>query len=503
VAVVAKDRPQGLILWVNEKARQAGVLPGLRYAAALSLTPTLRAGEVPAAEIEKEIAALTKRLMRFTPEVEPSAGEPGIFWFSVSGLRSLYPSLEEWARAVRADLEAQNFCADIVVGFTRFGTYAVAKVKKGITVFDDLSEERRAAHKVSLDRLDLDPDLRDTLFKLGIKTVGAFLSLPPGGLYERFGPEAYRLHRLASGDLWAPLQPHVAVEPVRQRHLLDDPENDTNRLLFLIKRLLHPMTTTLAARSETLAALWLFFLTERGDWIKEQIRPAAPTLDSAQVLDLIRLRLESMKFSAGVTEIELTAEGYPATSEQLRFFTEKPGRDLDAANRALARLRAEFGDEAVVRAKLTDGHLPEARFTWEPLTRVRLPKNDLNGAQRLNGLNGLNLSAPNMLVRRIFAKPVPLTSGTQDDSSLRARATIRQAHGPEQQSRRTSTNHARSLGPKYGAIEKLSGPYIFSGGWWNREIRREYYFAETRKGDLLWVYYDRVRRKWFLQGAVE
>ena len=56
------------------------------------------------------------------------------------------------------------------------------------------------------------------------------------------------------------------------------------------------------------------------------------------------------------------------------MFTEKPTRDLDAANRALARLRAEFGDEAVVYAKLTDGHLPEARFTWEPLTRVKLPK---------------------------------------------------------------------------------------------------------------------------------
>ena len=59
------------------------------------------------------------------------------------------------------------------------------------------------------------------------------------------------------------------------------------------------------------------------------------------------------------------------------------------------------------------------------------------------------------------------------------------------------------LEPKYGAVEKLSGPYIFSGGWWNREIHREYYFAETRRGDLLWIYYDRVRRRWFLQGYIE
>ena len=44
------------------------------------------------------------------------------------------------------------------------------------------------------------------------------------------------------------------------------------------------------------------------------------------------------------------------------------------------------------------------------------------------------------------------------------------------------------LGPKHGSIDKLTGPYVYSGGWWNREIQRDYYFAETRRGDLLWLY---------------
>jgi protein ImuB len=42
-----------------------------------------------------------------------------------------------------------------------------------------------------------------------------------------------------------------------------------------------------------------------------------------------------------------------------------------------------------------------------------------------------------------------------------------------------------------------------AGGWWNRPVRRAYHFAETRNGELLWVYYDSVRRRWFLQGRVE
>ena len=474
-AVVAEDKPQGLILWVNERARQHGVLPGLRYAAALSLAAELRASEVSPNEIRKAVKELTQRLMRFTPEVEPAAEDPGVFWLNGMGLQFLYPSSNQWARALHADIAAQRFQVNVVAGFTRFGTYAVAKIKKGITVFNNTAEERRVAHAVPLNRLDIDPDFRDTLFKLGIKTVGALLSLPPVGLRERFGPKAYRLHRMAAGDLWTPLDPYKSEEPVRQHRILDDPENDTTRLLFLIKQLLHPMLTTLAARAQALVALWLSFLVDRSGWLKEQIRPAAPTLDPGQILDLARLRLESMQFATGIIEIELGAESCGATAEQLRLFGEGPKRDLDAANRALARLRAEFGDDAVVQAKLKNGHLPEARFVWEPLSGVKLPRNDLNK------LNVLNCPTAKVLVRRIMAKPIALPGGP----------------------RHTHEDGWLILGHKYGSVDKLSGPYVFSGGWWNKEIQRDYYFAETRRGAIAWVYYDRVRRRWFLQGWIE
>jgi protein ImuB len=478
VAVVAEDKPQGLVLWVNEKARQLGVLPGLRYAAALSLAGGLRAGEVAPKEIDGMVDALTQRLMRFTPEVEPSVQNAGVFWLNGVGLKRLYASPRSWGYAIYQEMEAQRFAANLAVGFTRFGTYAVARVQKGITVFRDPAEEQQAARQVPLSRLDLDAGFRDALFKLGIKTVGGLLSLPPGGLRERFGAKAHRLYRMAAGDLWTPLDPRAPEEPVAQKYILDDPESDSTRLLFLIKQMLHPLLAMLAARTQALTTLWLSFLIDRQGWLKEPIRPAVPTLDAAQILDLVRLRLESLKFSAGAVEIELRAEASAATAEQLRLFTEGPSRDLDAANRALARLRAEFGDDAVVYAKLANGHLPEARFTWEPLSRIRLPQNDLNV---LNSLNVLNDSAAKVLVRRIMGKPLVLSSGP----------------------RQTHEDGWLLLGPKYGTVDKLIGPYVFSGGWWNREIQREYYFAETRRGDILWLYYDRVRRRWCLQGSVE
>jgi protein ImuB len=303
--------------------------------------------------------------------------------------------------------------------------------------------------------------------KLGIKTVGALLSLPATGLRERFGPQADRLYRMAIGDLWAPLNPRKPEETVEQRCVLDHAESDKTRLLFLIKQLLHPMLASLAARTQALTVLRLSCLIERQGWLMDQLRPAAPTLDLMQILDLTRLRIESLKFSGGISEIVLGAEASPATREQLSLFAERPTRDLDAANRALARLRAEFGAGSVAKAQLIDGHLPEARFTWEPLAQVKLPQ-PKNGTSRT-------------VVRRMMAKPMQLSSSTHH----------------------TNQDGWLAVGPKFGSVDKITGPYVFSGGWWRREIQRDYYFAETRRGDLLWLYYDRVRRRWFLQGWVE
>jgi protein ImuB len=301
VAVVAEDKPQGLVLW-STKGRQLGVLPG-RYAAALSLAGGLRAGEVAPKEIERAVDALTQRLIRFTPEVEPSAQDAGVFWLNGAGLKRLYASPRSWGYTICQEMEAQRFAVNLAVGFTRFGTYAVARVQKGITVFRDPAEEEQAARQVPLSRLDLDAGFRDALFKLGIKTVGGLLSLPPGGLRERFGAKAHRLYRMAAGDLWTPLDPCAPEEPVAQKYILDDPESDGTRLLFLIKQMLHPLLAVLATRAQALTALWLSFLIDRSGWLKEQIRPAVPTLDAAQILDLVRLRLESLKFSAGVESV--------------------------------------------------------------------------------------------------------------------------------------------------------------------------------------------------------
>ena len=467
VAVVDSDKPQGIILHVNERARSFRILPGMRYAAGLSLAGRLRAGVVPQKEIERAVGSLSRRLRNFTPHVEPAPDEPGVFRIDASGLERLHDSLGRWAALIRSDLQHRGFRCTVVVGFSRFGCYALARARQGVAVFEKPGDEQEAARRVPLDRLAFRPAVRDTLRKLGVETVGQFIDLPTEGITKRFGKEIHRLHRMASNELRLPLQPEKPAEPAWQRMHLDHPETNVTRLIYVIERLLQPLLETLAGRGQALCEVRVGFRFERtGDHI-EKIRPAAATLDAAQLLELIRLRLEAArKLPDGVTEVVLIGRGTKARREQLRLFARQPKRDRAAADRALARIRAELGDAAVTRARLREGHLPEGSFAWDPLDSVPAPAPRKTETSRL--------------VRRVYTRPVPLPSRPRQE--------------PDGWMLR---------GLEQGPVVRALGPYIVSGGWWNRPVHREYRFAESQTGELLWVYYDRPRRKWFLHGRVE
>jgi len=469
LAVVDRDTPQGVLLWIDERARAKRLRAGMRYAEALSVAPDLRADTVSSDATASAIAAIARRLQDFSPIVETAPDSSGVFWSSAAGLSLLYPTLHDWARAVRAGLGEIGFRANVVIGFSRFGTYAIARTLSGIQVLESAVEEDRDTRAVPLERLDFEPPLLATLEKLGVRTVGTFLRLPAAGILERFGEQAHRLHRMASGALRPSLDP-VSFEDVQQeRLLLDEPVTDSMYLVFLVKRMLEPILERAAKTQAAITSLHLRLALDRHGSVIETVRPAEPTLDGAILLELAQLRLHASRPPAGVTEIELRVETVRATRAQLDLFAALRRRDLDAGARALARLRAELGESAVLRARLREGHLPEAGFTWEPIDRLRAPQ-----ARKVR---------VRTLVRRMHARPLPLP--------------------PLPASERNDAWLDGGTSDDYGRVLRFVGPYIVSGGWWVTAVHREYHFVETARGDLLWAYYDRRRRRWFLQGAVE
>jgi protein ImuB len=312
--------------------------------------------------------------------------------------------------------------------------------------------------------------VRDTLERLGITTLGGFLELPANGIRTRFGAEAHRFHQEASGALATPFQPLAPREPVVASVHLDDPETNLERLITVVDRELRSLARALDARAHVLVSIAIRLTFDDASRAAERLQPASPTLDLTQIVELLRLRLASVlaanAHARGVTGIEIECEGAPAAHTQAELFATRASRDADAAARAMARVRAELGDESVVRAVLHEGHLPEARFEWERVDSIPEPK-------------PRTVKSP-PLVRRIHARALPFSPGRHRDAQAEL---IR--HIDE------------------GTVRETLGPFIVSGGWWTREIQREYYFVRTSNQRVLWMYYDRPRQGWFIQGEVE
>lgn len=326
--------------------------------------------------------------------------------------------------------------------------------------------------RVPLERLKLEPRMLAGLHKLGVRTLGQLLRLPRAKIAKRFGAPAERLYRQATEASLIPVQPHSAPVAIAAAVDFERPEFNVDRIVSWIQSRLPRMVGALLERDALLAALEVTLTLERragekqGAVLRERIKPANPTLDEALILDLTRLRLEGTPLQIGVARIAIEAEPQQAQRSQPSLLQEKPRRDLDAANRALARVRAELGEDAVGVLLCADGHLPEARMRWQSLARLR-PAAPVEKELR-------------PLVRRLESPPIvlPPRPRNEPDGWL-----VR--------------------GPEDGPVVRSTGPHILSGGWWATEIHREYHYLETTKGMLLWVFFDRRRRRWYLQGRVE
>jgi protein ImuB len=466
VAVTKEERPQSPLLAINKKAREKGLAPGMRYANALSLVPSLRARAVPKERIAQAGARIARLLSAFTPDVEPCPFDTDAFWVSVDGLHSLFPSESKWAEMVRGALAAEGFAACTVIGFTRFGTYIVARSRSRSLVFASPAEELAQTYRSSIDILPLSAKARNALHKLEVNTIKRFVGLPEAEIVRRFGKEAGAMRRAILSDDPLPVQLHTASEAVPNTRRLDSPSGNLDLLMSHVDEMLAIEASRARSERQVISGLALALRTEDGDITTHVIRPAVPTLQTPLLRRLILLRLSACRFASGVEHIEISSERAQPSRIQEELFAVR-GRDLKAGAQLFAALRARFGNDSVTFARLDDSYLPEKSFRWVPQKQPVLP------APRKGASEGKDPAprgkAP-IAVRRIFFSP-------------------------------------RRIPLDYRKTTVLSEASIVSGSWWGTEeseapFLRRYSYCDSTAG-ILWVFVDGLTALSWLQGVVD
>lgn len=521
VAVVTEDKVRARVCWANRRAITLGVRPGMRQAAAAACCPTLRIDHVRASEIEREAHRLAERLHRWSPQVESAAslvpqlagcGAAGTFWLRASGLTGLFGPLSDWIEALSKDLRSDGFRVSIAVGFTRFNSFAAARATFGLEIFESPAEERTAALRAPLVRFGLPEKTLAGLEKLGVSSLRDLLRLAGEGrsgrgLANRFGKEVLELHRLGSGESSVPVSETSRQEtPVEHRTSFEPPETDIERLIFHAKRLLDQILADLGKRGLAVVELAYEVECEDAPPISGSVRPALPTEDGVKLLSLLRLRLGAISPENRITTgqqvlpgpsrspeeepgkrilgLVLRALGGIYVAEQPGLY-QRPGEALSAgpkrASEALAQIQAEFGEDSLVRLETRDAHLPRGRYRCRPISPEEAIVRKLSGKSPPRDF--FETRTPR-LIRRIYDQPLILPhrgSGEPDGWLLR--------------------------GVDHGPVQSFTGPFRVSGGWWRllsgRPVSRDYFFVRLKRGDVCWVFFDRERRSWFLEGRVE
>jgi len=499
VVAVEQDKPAGIILEINPLARKHGIEEGMKYATALALAPNLQAGSPLPGEIEDDSEAVKRLLLQFSPELESIPDDPTTFWVNAAGMQTLYPTLAAWAAALRQEASEHGFYLCVVIGFRKIGTYIALQnslqhttrskpqnqsstgcrnsretaPETGVRIFSDLQEEKEAVESASVAALPIGRNARRQLEALGVTTVGNFLRLPPGGLRIHYGKEVERVYWFAKGGKENPFTPEKRVElPLLERSLLYPAQTLALLHPHIEELLTELLSRTRAARQFLSELLLLLFFEETAHMPQEErIRPAQPTRNKTLWLKLIRLRLERKHFPGRVVRLVLLGGWAAETREQIELFHTGTKRDPAAAADAFAQVRAELGDDVFHVAELSPNHLPEAQFRWIPVYTPSIPEKDSTREENA-GREKKNSGPPahNVIIRRIFPHPRPFPALKK----YLSRGTLH-----------------------------IYGPFMLSGGWWVRQNRRDYYFAESSSKEVVWIYFDRTRKQWMLHGFLD
>ncbi|MCX6466014.1 MAG: DNA polymerase Y family protein, partial [Pseudonocardiales bacterium] len=373
-AVVVANR----VLACSAVARAQGVRRGLRRREAQARCPDLvvlaRDADRDARAFEPVVLAVEE----LAPGVEivrpgllalPAKGPVGFFGGEQAAAERLVDEV-----AARAGVECQVGVADGLFA-------AVLAARRGLAV--GAGDTRAFLAPLGVEELDRDPDvdrsaLVDLLRRLGLRSLGAFASLDADDVASRFGADAVLGHRLARGLDPRPPVRRAPPEELAVERELDPPVDRVDAAAFAARGLAERLHAVLAGHGLSCTRLGIAARTTDGPELHRIWRCAEPLTPSGTV-DRVRWQLDAWLARGGAGAVGwlrlVPEETVTAGALQLGLWGEVGEAD-ERAGRAMVRVQALLGPDAVGTAVLVGGRDPHERVRLVPWGDERPPGED-------------------------------------------------------------------------------------------------------------------------------
>lgn len=449
-----------IVVASSHAARIHGVVRGLRRREAQARCPELAVLARNEAAEARLFEPVVGALESIAPGVEIT--RPGLAAIGVRGPTRYFGGetgvLHALSRAVMG-LPVLNG-ADVLIGIAD-GAFAAEQAARRGTIVDPGGSPQFLA---PLPIETLDPSgtsgLVDLLRRLGIRTLGAFATLPAQDVLARFGPAGAWAHRQAGG---ADDRPVAARRPPVEFSVtvdLEPPVDRVDTVAFSARGAAEQFITDLASHGLACSCLEVQATTENGEETVRRWRHAG-VLGPSDVLDRVRWQLEgwlgsSSRPTGGIVRIGLVPIETVPTGAHQQALWGGSGAEDERAHRALARVQTLLGHGSVLAPVLEGGRDPGHRtrlVPWgdEPVV-VRSPQQPWPGA--------LPAPAPSVLLDP--PRPATVLDGAGRPVVVTERGSV------------PAPPAVFALaGEKPVAVTSWAGPWPVDERWWHPESARQ------------------------------
>jgi protein ImuB len=458
---------------MTPEARRAGVRAGMTMAQAETVCPGVRLLSAGPADCEAARAALADVGYAFAPRIEC---EDERIFFAVEDLGQLYPSEQAIMQAVQAKATRVGLGTRVAIASAKGVARVATRAAELMAVGAGNTATRAFLAPLSLRLLTAEPDLRAAFASWGLHTVGDLAALPVAQVALRLGPAGARACRLARGEDEEPFVPCLPADALEEGLDCDYGIANLEPLAFLLRGLIDRVLQRLACRALACAGLTVRLALEtsgpggsRGLDVRA-LPVAAPTRDSATLLDLVRLDLARRPPTAPVTGVRLLALPARVRATQLDLW-HPAGPAPDRLATTIARLAALVGPDNVGAPAPVD--------TWREEAVALMPFSAAKDEAKAAALPGRERAPTATLTIRRCRPPeaIEVLVERHEPTALRGKATT-----------------ARIL--------VAAGPYRLSGEWWDDQggWARTYWNVHASDGAVYRIHRDERSGGWFLDG---
>ncbi len=477
----------------SEAARRAGVVRGLRRREAQGRCPELTIAERDLAAEARSFEAVAGALEQLTPRLD--IVQPGTCLFATRGPSRYFGGDESLAakisEVVEDALEGRTTCS-VGIADGVFTARLAARVRSASPMIVPSGEGPDFLAPLSITLLD-DPGLTDVLWRLGVRTLGAFAGFERSDVLGRFGRAGLVAHARARGEDERLPDATDPPEDMAQSIELEPPIERIDQAAFAARSLAIALHDRLAQRGAACTRVTIEAESEHGETFARGWRHEG-ALSVAALTDRVRWQLDgwlqagpAVRPSGGLTRLVLRPdECIPAAGRQLGFWGGETEADL-RAGRAVARLEALVGVENVQVAEWRGGREAADAIRLLPAGTVELAGRSLSAVDERPWPGALPAPSP---ARLFEERPIEVTDVHGVVVSVSGRGEL---SGEPEWFVASSRDRGR--------VVAWAGPWPVDERWWDpvRARRRARFQLVLDDGRAVLVHLEAGR--WWLAGT--